>query len=178
MRYVLPKPFSILGALLLLALLPLSAFAQHDVPQSVLGSGGTDMSSTNYGVRGTVGQANIGTAASDAYDGKIGYWYLPYTIITKIDDTSSLPKTFSMDQNYPNPFNPTTTIQFALPRESFVKLRVYDVRGKVVAVLVDETRPAGVYEVSFDASSLASGIYFYRIQAQGFVKSRKLVLMK
>jgi len=83
-----------------------------------------------------------------------------------------------MSQNYPNPFNPSTTIRYELPRTSRVTLTVYDVLGQQVSVLVNERKDAGVHEVSFDGSNLASGVYFYRIQAGDFVQTHRLLLLK
>jgi len=85
---------------------------------------------------------------------------------------------FALDQNYPNPFNPTTTIKYGLPRSSMVRLSVHDLLGREVSVLVNERRDAGVYEVKFDASELASGVYLYRLQAGDFVRSRKLLVLR
>ncbi|MBC8042476.1 MAG: T9SS type A sorting domain-containing protein [Rhizobacter sp.] len=87
-------------------------------------------------------------------------------------------KSYSLSQNYPNPFNPTTRISFSLSSAGLVKLKVYDVLGRVVKVLVDEKRDAGRYEVSFDASRLASGVYFYRLQSGDFTQSKKMILVK
>ncbi|MBI4417139.1 MAG: T9SS type A sorting domain-containing protein [Ignavibacteriales bacterium] len=84
---------------------------------------------------------------------------------------------FSLGQNYPNPFNPTTTIEFTVPEDGHVLLRVYDISGREVATLVDEERKAGVYQqVVFDAASLASGLYFARLQAAGKQLDRKMIL--
>ncbi|MGB9697445.1 MAG: T9SS type A sorting domain-containing protein [Ignavibacteria bacterium] len=92
---------------------------------------------------------------------------------------SEVPKEYSLMQNYPNPFNPTTTIKFALPKSSNVTLKVYDITGKVVAVLLNGGAVAqGTYEVRFDASSLSSGIYFYSIEADGFKATKKMMLVK
>jgi hypothetical protein len=85
---------------------------------------------------------------------------------------------FKLTQNYPNPFNPNTTIKYQIPKMNYVTLKLYDVLGSEIATLVNEEIPAGVYEVQFDASSLASGIYFYRLQAGNFVESKKMVLLK
>ena len=85
---------------------------------------------------------------------------------------------YSLDQNYPNPFNPATTIRFALPKPSHVTLTIYDVDGRLVTTLVDKQMPPGVHKAIFDASSLSSGVYFYRIETEGFVRSKKLILLK
>ncbi|MCC6962396.1 MAG: DUF4397 domain-containing protein [candidate division Zixibacteria bacterium] len=89
-----------------------------------------------------------------------------------------LPSDFALNQNYPNPFNPTTTISFALPNAAPVTLTVYNVIGQEVARLVDGPLPAGPHQVTFDAANMASGIYFYRLQTDGFSEQRKMVLMK
>ena len=85
---------------------------------------------------------------------------------------------FYLNQNYPNPFNPATTINFRIPELSFVTLKVYDVLGGKIATIVNEEKLAGNYEVKFDASILPSGVYFYQLQAGGFVETKKMVLMK
>ncbi|NWF50351.1 MAG: DUF4397 domain-containing protein [Ignavibacteriaceae bacterium] len=85
---------------------------------------------------------------------------------------------FNLSQNYPNPFNPSTRINYSIPQNSFVSLKVYDVLGNEVANLVDEQQSAGKYEVIFDGSNLASGIYLYTIKAGDFTSTKKLVLMK
>jgi hypothetical protein len=89
-----------------------------------------------------------------------------------------IPVAFELYQNYPNPFNPSTKIGFALPRESKVKLEVFNVLGERVAVLKDEVMPAGVHVVEFNATGLSSGVYFYRLTAGDFVATKKMVLMK
>jgi hypothetical protein len=88
-----------------------------------------------------------------------------------------IPDEFIVHQNFPNPFNPTTTIQFDIPVEGFVTLRVVDVLGNEIAVLVKEEKPMGKYEVEFDASNLSSGVYFYRLQAGDFIDTKKMVLI-
>lgn len=93
-------------------------------------------------------------------------------------NTDLLPSHFALYPNYPNPFNPTTKIKFSLPQIVEVTLIVYDVRGKEVISLVDEVLPAGHYEVAFEGADLSSGVYFYRIQAEQFVQSRKMLLIK
>jgi photosystem II stability/assembly factor-like uncharacterized protein/subtilisin-like proprotein convertase family protein len=92
--------------------------------------------------------------------------------------SSEKPSSFKLAQNYPNPFNPATTITYQLPTFSDVKLEVFDVLGRKVASLVNATQPAGTYSVNFNASHLASGIYFYRLQAGSFVETKKMMLVK
>jgi len=89
------------------------------------------------------------------------------------------PNTFRVNQNYPNPFNPSTNISFSIPQQSVVRLTVTDVLGREVATLINnEERNAGNYNVKWNASSFASGVYFYRLQAGNFVQTKKLVLLK
>ena len=164
-----------IAALVILTTIPASA--QYQVSRRVVASGGAGMGSAGYQVTGTAGQAATGPMAGATTSTRTGYWSA-LDLPTAIGETSDAPRTFSLEQNFPNPFNPATTIRFALPRDSFVRLRVFDVAGAFVAELVNERRPAGIYSELFDASSLSSGIYFYRIEADGFVRSRKLVLLK
>jgi hypothetical protein len=94
-----------------------------------------------------------------------------------------IPDTYELKQNYPNPFNPVTTISFGLPNTAHVTLTVYDVLGKEIVTLVNETREAGTYSVQFDASNIPSGIYFYKMQADkpdesAFIKIKKMILLK
>lgn len=92
--------------------------------------------------------------------------------------STEVPKVFSLSQNYPNPFNPVTRIQFAVPKNEIVSIRVYDILGKEVATLVNEQKNAGTYEVDFNASSLSSGVYFYRMQAGYFADIKRMMVIK
>ncbi|MEO8232257.1 MAG: T9SS type A sorting domain-containing protein, partial [Ignavibacteriota bacterium] len=89
-----------------------------------------------------------------------------------------LPVAYDLLQNYPNPFNPSTKISWQSPVGSHQTLKIYDVLGNEVATLLDEYTEAGRYEITFDASRLASGIYFYRLQAGQFIETRKMILLK
>jgi xylan 1,4-beta-xylosidase len=95
-----------------------------------------------------------------------------------IEKSGDLPVAYSLSRNYPNPFNPVTAIDFALPVESYVQLKVYDIMGREVKSLVEKQMPAGRYTAQFDARELSSGIYFYRITAGDFTRSYKMVLLK
>ncbi|MGB2958622.1 MAG: T9SS type A sorting domain-containing protein, partial [Bacteroidota bacterium] len=88
------------------------------------------------------------------------------------------PSAFSLAQNYPNPFNPETSISYALPVDTRVTLSVFNALGQEVANLVDGEMLAGVHSVKWNASGLASGVYFYRIAAEGFVETKRLILTK
>jgi len=103
----------------------------------------------------------------------------PLSCIVPVEDQNTgIPSQFVLDQNYPNPFNPSTTIRYSIPTSEFVTLMVYDVLGNEVANLVNEEKPAGSYEIKFDASILSSGIYFYSLQAGSYTQTKKLILMK
>jgi hypothetical protein len=88
------------------------------------------------------------------------------------------PSTFFLAQNYPNPFNPTTTIEFSLPKASQVTLKIFNALGKEVATLLQEKRAAGKHNVAWNAASLPSGVYMYRLEGEGFVETKRLVIMK
>ncbi len=105
--------------------------------------------------------------------------------IVKILETASAvetnpfqPNKFELAQNYPNPFNPSTTINYTIPKSSFVSLKVYNILGQVVATLYQGYQKAGSYKFNFDASGLSSGVYLYQLQSDGFVQTKKMILMK
>ncbi len=100
------------------------------------------------------------------------------SVPTGIPDGQNGPGEFQLIQNYPNPFNPTTTIGYALPTAGVVTLKIFNILGQEVQTLVDEKQAAGQYSVIFDAKNLASGIYFYRLNAGNFVQTRKAILMR
>ena len=91
---------------------------------------------------------------------------------------NEIPAEFSLNQNYPNPFNPTTTIKYEIPKNSFVKIIVYDLLGREINILLNEEKNSGIYEINFDAKDLSSGIYFYSIKAKEFYQSKKMILLK
>jgi Secretion system C-terminal sorting domain len=99
-----------------------------------------------------------------------------YSDIIQVDVAA--PTVFALAQNYPNPFNPSTVISYSIPQNSFVTLKVYDILGKEITTLVNETRSAGKYEVRFDASELSNGVYFYTVNADNFTSTKKMLLMK
>jgi hypothetical protein len=108
-------------------------------------------------------------------------WYIDYLFfgpLSDIEETEQLPIEFSLSQNYPNPFNPSTKIKYSIPQSSYVAVKVYDVLGNEIETLVNEEKPAGTYEVNWNAASLPSGVYFYQLKAGEFVQTKKMVLIK
>ncbi len=99
-------------------------------------------------------------------------------VILGVAPNNTSPYSYSLGQNYPNPFNPTTTINYSLGKASNVTLTVYNILGQRVATLVDGFKNAGLQSVVFDANKLASGVYFYRLEAGSFVKAEKMMLLK
>jgi hypothetical protein len=101
---------------------------------------------------------------------------IPFAVRT--EKVPVIPAEFSLAQNYPNPFNPETTIEFGMPEDAQVKVTVFNVLGQVVTALVDSEMPAGYHVVTWNASDMASGVYFYRIQAGDYTATKRMVLMK
>lgn len=127
-----------------------------------------------------VGTNKVKFTAKSAYGNNLFIDDITSGTLTGTGNTpvSLIPDKYEMSQNYPNPFNPTTKINFSLPKQGFVTLKIYDVIGKQVAELVSEVKPAGVYAVDFNASALASGVYFYRIESLDFVETKRMMLIK
>lgn len=93
-------------------------------------------------------------------------------------NTGIIPEKYSLSQNYPNPFNPVTNIKFDLPRSGYVEIKIFDIRGREIAQLVNQQLQPGVYSVDWDASSYPSGVYFYRIEAGKYREAKRMVLIK
>jgi hypothetical protein len=108
----------------------------------------------------------------------LDYLAVPTSIVTSVKTLAQLPNSFSLEQNYPNPFNPVTTISFSLPSRSFVSLKVFDVLGREVATIVSEELPAGSYTRQWNAARVASGVYYYRVNAGRFTETKKMVLLR
>ena len=166
------------------------------IDQAVLHGGGEV--SNDIGLVEYFKQIRGGTAATDIWGYKMTQvsgaenwtptWPLPETayIETAVDDDNHAgisPVTFELLQNYPNPFNPTTSITYRIAEITDVKLSIYNLRGQVVRVLVDQRKDAGSYNAVWDGRdqlgrAVASGIYMYKLDAGGMVQSRKMLLMK
>ena len=109
-----------------------------------------------------------------------GIWRRPLSeVITALDDyQATLPTKYALSQNYPNPFNPTTVINYSVPKQSFVTIKVFDILGREVITLVNEEKAAGEYSVNFNAANLGSGIYFHTMKAGSFTDTKKMVVLK
>jgi flagellar hook assembly protein FlgD len=92
--------------------------------------------------------------------------------------SNSLPTEYGLDQNYPNPFNPTTTINYQLPENNHVTIKIYDILGNLVTTLIDQQMEAGYQSVNWNASHSASGVYFYELRSGSFISTKKLMLLK
>lgn len=99
-------------------------------------------------------------------------------ILTSVKEEAELPTEYSISQNHPNPFNPATTITFAVPRRSIVRIKIFDVVGKEVLTVVDKEFEPGIFKQNFNAEGLTSGIYFYRMESDGFSQTRKLMFLR
>jgi hypothetical protein len=91
---------------------------------------------------------------------------------------SKIPDKYNLEQNYPNPFNPVTRISYDIPKQGFVSIKIYDIIGKEIATLVNENKNPGTYVLEFDGSSFSSGTYIYRLESNGFIAAKKMILIK
>jgi hypothetical protein len=123
--------------------------------------------------------SNKYSAFSYAGQGPSNVYFNQESLVTGVNPVSGItPEVFSLKQNYPNPFNPVTSIKFEIPKSDFVSLKVYDVLGNEIAVLVNVNLAPNTYEISWDANRFASGIYFYKLEAGNFTETKKMMLIK
>jgi photosystem II stability/assembly factor-like uncharacterized protein len=108
-----------------------------------------------------------------------GIWRRPLSDMTTVNrDLSTIPNEFKLGQNYPNPFNPSTTIDYSIPRRSFVTITIFDLLGRKVTTMVNSEMAAGNHKVKFDGSSFSSGIYFYQLKVDDYFSNKKMILVK
>jgi hypothetical protein len=154
-------------------------FAQYEVKSSTFANSGGLVTNSNYQTMSTLGQPFVGTTSGAFYQNQVGFWYAVTIYVGIVQDEEQLPKEFDLSQNYPNPFNPVTKIKYAIPQASHVRIEIYNVLGQRVSTLVNEEKVPGYYTVDFDAGSLASGFYIYRLQASGgFNAVKKMIVTK
>jgi len=132
-----------------------------------------------FGTDKTTDNGLIYVGEFDKYgDGNHDVWLIRLDkLISGLEEETFFTNYF-LYQNYPNPFNPSTKINYQIPEISFVTIKVYDVLGNEITTLVNEEKPSGNYEVEFNASTLPSGIHFYKLQAGDFVETKKMILLK
>lgn len=144
------------------------------------GSGFGVSNSANSGVTSAIG--GIFTGTSESGTSTVTSGFLAYTVTSFITDAADrqqvIPKNFDLGQNYPNPFNPSTVISWQIPVDSYVVLKVYDILGNEISTLVNEERKSGVYQTRFDAATLASGMYVYRLSAGNNTFTKKMLMIK
>ena len=150
--------------------------SQQLAPIQVVGSGNSGLESGAILTFSSSG--NPAGTGSNVYAKRINTDGTLGGIISSISGDNLAPTDFVLYQNYPNPFNPSTKISWQSPVSSHQTIKIYDVLGKEIATLVDEYKPAGSYEIDFNASGLSSGIYFYRIQAGNFIETKKMILLR
>jgi len=144
------------------------------------------LSTTNYQLSSSLGQSISGIQEGTAIKLYTGFWN-PWSVwalpVEEEEDFGQFPREFALSQNYPNPFNPITVIEYALPKASEVKIQIYNILGQKVRSLVDEPQEPGYKRVHWDGkddrgNEVSSGVYFYRIVAGDFVKSKKMTVLK
>ena len=139
--------------------------------------GNYSVSSDLYGYTST-GTSTTTLDYSTSYTASASFTLAPENVTSVESSNNNVVKTFELAQNYPNPFNPTTNISYSIPYSSKVVLKIFNILGKEVATLVNSEQTSGNHIVVFDGSKLASGVYFYQINAGNFVATKKLILMK
>ncbi|MEO8398365.1 MAG: T9SS type A sorting domain-containing protein, partial [Ignavibacteriaceae bacterium] len=176
----------------------------EDYPDVIDTTGGSISILAYNGVQ-TAGIAYTGNFNNSQYIGQLIYIAFPFETIglktartsvmtsalkyfgvleaTDIKENGEIPLSFTLEQNYPNPFNPSTKIKYSIPNvethsNASVQLKVYDILGNEIATLVNKQQQQGNYEVNFDASKLASGVYIYKLNAGSFISSKKMTLLK
>jgi hypothetical protein len=112
------------------------------------------------------------------YNGGFNFSHIEFELVSTDVEEFSQPTEFKLSQNYPNPFNPATIINFSLAESRKVSLKVYDVLGNLVRILIDDFMEAGNHQVTFDAENLSAGVYYYKLEAGNFTSTKKLILIK
>jgi hypothetical protein len=165
-----------------------SSSPAYEILRQVLDGGGAMwLSTASYQLSSSLAQSITGYQEGASYKVYSGFWNPWVVEMSPVEweefDFSQRPTVFALRQNYPNPFNPTTVIQYALPKSSFVKIEVYNILGQKVRTLMEEEQEPGYKMVDWDGkddsgAEVSSGVYFYRIEAGSFVECKKMTLLK
>lgn len=152
---------------------------QYKITQSTINCGGVISENNSNSIVCSLGETIVGVSFSGMYQNQIGFWY-PYQIksLTDTEMEKLLPSSFILEQNYPNPFNSSTTIKYAVSENNRIAIKIYSVVGEEVMTVLDENKEVGYYQLTFQASSLASGLYLYQMRTKNFIGTRKMILLK
>ena len=150
-----------------------ASYTEFGIPITYIDASTPNKCIISFQILNPVGGVNV-TLGSEMY---LDDLELSMDMVSDVENEFQ-PLAFQLEQNYPNPFNPSTKISYSIPQQGNVTLKVYDLLGNEVATLVNEEKPAGGYEVEFNASDLSSGIYFYKLQAGSFVETKKMTVIK
>ncbi|MBN1425480.1 T9SS type A sorting domain-containing protein [Candidatus Fermentibacteria bacterium] len=166
-----------MGGLVLFGALVWSAgHTQPAQVRGVFGNGGGTTEGAGHRLRGVFGQSLAGRVMGPSNHGLCGFWY-GVPIVTEVPQCP-LPVRFVVDQSYPNPCRAVATIRYALPQNSTVSLQVYDVHGREIGHVPPGSQPAGYHDLTLTVSSLASGVYLYRLRAGDQSVTRRLVVVR
>ena len=169
------------AVLLVLFVTAQTCLGQSAITRSTFGSGGQVVASDAYRLVGTLGQALSGTTQGRGLTFNAGYWTRlnPFTS-TSFDNVADQggPAGFALAQNYPNPFGGSTRIPFDVAETSHVTLEVFDILGRRVVALVDETLASGRYEAALESDGLVAGMYLYRIRMAGFEQTKQMIIVR
>lgn len=147
--------------------------------QMVISSGGGFLENTAVSLEFTAGDVIVGNFSNSSIQITGGFVGIGSSVVVSNAPEVDLPTKFGLSQNYPNPFNPTTVINYDVPRPANIKLDVFNSIGVKVATLVSDSKPAGSHTINFSANNLSSGMYFYRLTADGStISTKKMLLIK
>lgn len=154
-------------------------FSQTSLQSGHFSTAAQKSSGGQFSLNGSAGQLAIDNSVGENINLQGGFWLSIPVTITSINELElPLPFYFELRQNYPNPFNPITVIEYQLAEDGLVDLLVYNLLGQKVATLVSGEQSAGVYKITWDASSFSSGLYFYRLETDNSILMRRMLLVK
>lgn len=153
------------------------AEAQYSIRPDLIASGGGRLTGTSFSITGSAGQSAIGLLSGE-YRIQAGFWFEAFHMPAAAPEVEGiLPLTYALAPSFPNPSHLPTTIRFALPRTSHVSIRLFDVSGRQIGVLMDRTVEPGYHSLKLDSFGLRSGIYYCQMVAGGFKQTRRLVIL-